>query len=384
LAFQAGKIEVPLFAQGLLCKGRRFIFTRYGQRMSYEIIKSDILEDKQLILDFWNRNNPNRLDEKFDWMYLSNPDGLASTWLVKHSESSGIVGMASVFPRTFRYKDKTYKGGIQGDFFISSKHRSFGPALMLIRAIIKSFEESDYDFLLTLPNKKAEPIFKRAGYNYLGVIKKCTRLFDAKRLLIEKAPIPHFLSNLIGPIANQLVKLIYPDTWFFNLGRFDTKIAATLDFNIQYISRLYHQNYFATDKNTDYLKWKYEKDPDDDHKFFYIMDASRQVVGCIVFCIEDGDYVQIREILYPQDPSILAALMCLFFNETKRRNYKYAYAQIYENSGILTSSNNLDLTISGHGRNVFYIINSAKPTVSQLNTYLHSACFNLFTSDEDT
>jgi hypothetical protein len=351
--------------------------------MSYEIIKSDILRDKQTILDFWNDNHENKLDEKFDWMYLSNPDGLASTWLVKHSDSSDIVGMASVFPRIFRYKDKTFKGGIQGDFLVHSKHRSFGPALMLIRTIAKSLEDTDYDFFLLFPNEKAEPIFKRAGYNYLGVTKKYSRLFNITRLLSDKTPIPHFLSKLIGPTANQLVKLIYPDTWFFNLGRFETKIVNTLDFDTQHLFSLYHKSCFATDKTKDYLKWKYEKDPKNDNKFFYIRDVSQRVVGCIVFCVEDSNHVHVREILHTQEPSILGALLGLFLKQIKKANCEYAYALIYENSGILTSSNNLDLTVSNHGRKIYYMINPSKSTEAQLDSYLHSPFFNLFTSDQD-
>jgi hypothetical protein len=352
--------------------------------MSYEIIKSDTLKDQQIILDFWNNNHKKILDEKFSWMYCSNPDGLASTWLVKHSESSNIVGMMSSFPRRFRYKDITFKGGIQGDFLIHRKHRSLGPALMLLKATVESLENSDYDFLLAFPNKKAEPVFKRAGYSCLGVTKKYSRLFDISRLLADKTPMPNILLKLASPISNQLIKLIYPDTWFFNLGRFETMITDTLDFDIQHLSCLYHQSCFATDKTNDYLKWKYENDPDDDNKFFYIRDASQRVVGCIVFCGEDSNYVHVREILHTQETNILAALLGLFFKQIKKTNCEYAYALIYENSGILASSNNLDLTISEHGRKIFYMINPRKPTETKLDSYLHSPHFNLFTSDQDT
>jgi hypothetical protein len=192
------------------------------------------------------------------------------------------------------------------------------------------------------------------------------------------------LSKFVSPISNQLVKLIYPDTWAFNLGRFEEKITNTLDFDIQHLSNLYHQNCFATDKTKDYLKWKYESDPDDDNKFFYIKNASQHVVGCIVFCIEPSNYVQVREILHTQDPCILTALMGLFFKHAKKANCEYAYAQIYEKSGILTSSNNLDLTVSNHGRKIFYVTNPSKSTEAQLDNYLHSPYFNLFKSDEDS
>jgi hypothetical protein len=254
---------------------------------------------------------------------------------------------------------------------------------MLIRAIAKSLEDTDYDFFLLFPNEKAEPIFKRADYKYLGMTKKYMRVFNVTLLLTDKTPIPIFLSKLISPALNQLVKLIYPDTWFFNLGRFETKTTKTLDFETQYLSSLYHQNCFATDKTKDYLKWKYENTPGSENIFFYIIDTSQRVVGCIVFCVEASNNVQIREILHTQEPSILEALLGLFFKHIKKFKYEYAYALIYENSSILTSSNYLDLTISDYRRKVFYITNPSKSTEAQLNDYLHSPFFNLFASDQD-
>jgi hypothetical protein len=254
---------------------------------------------------------------------------------------------------------------------------------MLIRTIAKALSDSDYDFFLSFPNKKAAPIFKRAGYNFLGLARKYIRLFDTSQLLVNKTPIPDSLSQLISPVLNQLVKLIYPDTWIFNLGRFETRITNSLDFDIQHLSTLYHQSCFATYKTIDYLKWKYEKDPNNKNSYFYIRDSSLHVVGCIVFCVDDSHLVQVRDILYTQDQSILPALLSLFFKKAKKSNYEYAYTLLYENSGILTSHNNLDLTITKHRREIFYMTNPAKSSKSQLEKYLHSPCFNLFASDQD-
>jgi hypothetical protein len=352
--------------------------------MSYEIIKSDIHEDGDTIIGLWNKNNEKKIDQKFDWMYLSNPDGLASTWLVKQQETSDIVGMASVFPRNFRFNDRVYKAGIQGDFFIQKDHRSFGPALMLIRAIVKSLENSDIDFLYAFPNRQAKPIFRRAGYNYLGATKKHIRLLNINRLLADKTNLPNSLLNIVGPISNQLIKLIYPDTWVFNFGRFETRITNTIDFDIEYLLSKYHESCFTTEKTDYYLKWKYENDPDDNNLFFYIKDNALRVLGCIVFCIEPNNIIQIREILHTHNQSTLAALLALFFKHIKKWDVEYAYAQIYENSGFLAPSNHLDLTLSDQGRKIVYTLNPNRQMSSQISKLLHSNAFCLFSSDEDS
>jgi hypothetical protein len=352
--------------------------------MSYEILKADIQKDRQAILDFWNSHNDKPLDEKFDWFYQSNPDGPATTYLVKHSDTPGYVGIASVFPRKFQFKEESFTAGIQGDFFIQSNHRSFGPALMLIRAIVNSLEDSDLDFLYCFPNRKAEPIFRRAGYEYLGATKKYTRLFDIRRLLAEKTPIPDNLASAISPIANLLVNFKYPDMWTFNFGRFETGITNKLDFDIDHLSTQYHKSWFSSHKTRSYLEWKYEQDPDDDNKFFYLKDNSGRVVGCIVYCHEENNLVHIREILHTEDQYTLSSLIGLFYKKIRQSNCEYVYAQIYENSGILRTTNNLDLTVSDQGRKIYFSANTNKESHRRITHLLRSSHFCLSSSDEDT
>lgn len=352
--------------------------------MSYEIIKADIDQDRDAIIEFWDSHNEKTIKPKFDWFYKDNPDGEATTFLVKHAETPGYVGMASVFPRKFAYKDELYTAGIQGDFFIQNKHRTFGPALMLIRTIINSISELDLDFLFAFPNRKAEPIFRRAGYDYLGSTKKYTRLFKIERLLTDKTPIPDSLAKLISPVTNQLVNLSYPDAWTFNLGRFSARVTDKLDFNMDHLLDEYQKSWFTSLKTTTYLSWKYEQDPDDENQFFYITNRSNQVVGCIIFCFEHPNLIQIREILHTQDQYTLSALIGLFFKHMNRDNCEYAYAQLYEHSGILRAYNNLDLTIADQGRKVACALNKDKETYDKVSRLLHSPQFCLTKSDEDS
>lgn len=352
--------------------------------MSYEVIKADIHRDRRAIIEFWDSHNDKKLGPKFDWIYTSNPDGEASTFLLKHSELEGYVGMASVFPRKFAIKNETYTGGIQGDFYIQSKHRTFGPALMLIRAILNAITELDLDFLYAFPNRKAEPIFRRAGYEYLGSTKKYIRLFNTQRLLKEKTPIPDSLVKWFGPLANGLINGSYPDAWTFNFGRYRTRVSSTLDFDVEHLLNDYQAGWFTSLKSKTYLAWKYEQDPDDDNLFFYISDRTDKVVGCIVFCIEQPNLVQIREILHTQDQYTLHALIGLFFKRMRTENHEYAYAQIYENSGILRAYNNLDLTVSDQGRKIAYAVNGNRKTSERVSRLLHSPSFCLTKSDEDS
>jgi predicted N-acetyltransferase YhbS len=351
--------------------------------MSYHVFKADYSTDKNLILDFWNQHNKKKLDNKFSWIYQSNPHGVATTWLLRHEDDTKIVGMASVFPRVFRYRDKTFTAGIQGDFFVDNKHRSFGPALMLIREIINSVEELDYHFLFAFPNKNAEPIFRRAGYTQLGRINKYTRLFDLSRLLSEKNILPQGLVSILSPVLNQITNIAYPDAWIFNYGRYDIEITKSLDCDLDDLMESYHQNTFSTHKSKEYISWKYEKDPDDTNLYF-LLKENNKVVGYIVFCVEEDRFVYLREIIHNQTPVVLSTLLALFFKKVKNLNCEYAYAQIYEKSNLLLSANNLDLAESKQDSKLVYLVNKGKKDSESVDRLIKSRHFNLFKSDEDS
>jgi hypothetical protein len=352
--------------------------------MSYKIVLKDCYADKDSIIQFWNANNKKKLDEKYAWFYESNPDGAANVWLVKHEESNETVGMGSLFPRRFQFGNQIVNAAVHGDFFIHSNHRSFGPALMLIRAIARSIVDLNYDFIYGFPNIKAEPIIKYAGYTRLGQTRKYTRLFKVDRLLHEKLSIPIFASKILGPISSQFLQLLYPDSWIFNFGRYRTNVTRRLDSDIDTLLDAYRHTCYTTFKSQEYLNWKYADDPDDENFFFTIHDKNGQIAGCIAYCHSEQNTIAIREILHPPDHRKLYDLLALFFKYAVAQNAEYAYVQLYENSYILTQHNNLDLFDTNEGQSIYYLINPQHEQKERLQKLIKSPRLNLYKTDQDT
>jgi hypothetical protein len=352
--------------------------------MSYTIIPADCIEDKDSIIRFWNANNTKHLDEKYAWFYQANPDGIAKVWLVKHEESNQTIGMGSLFPRRFQFGNQIVNAAVHGDFFIHSNHRSFGPALMLIRSIARSIVDSDYDFIYGFPNIKAEPIVKYAGYTRLGQTRKYTRLFKVDRLLRDKLSIPAFASTILGTIANPLLRLLYPDGWIFNFDRYRTQVTRRLDSDIDPLLDAYRNTCYTTFKSREHLNWKYTDDPDDNNLFFTIHDRNGHIAGCIPFCHGENNTIVIREILHPPEHRILYDLLALFFKYAAAQNAEYAYVQIYENSYILTQHNNLDLFDTREGQSIYCLINPQLEEKDELLRLITSPRLNLYKTDQDT
>ncbi|MCU7827488.1 MAG: GNAT family N-acetyltransferase [Candidatus Thiodiazotropha sp. (ex Myrtea sp. 'scaly one' KF741663)] len=351
--------------------------------MKYSVAQVDILKEKEAIINFWNENNQKKLNEKFSWIYESNPDGSANVWLLTDNESSDIVGMVTLFPRNFEYSGKTYRAGILGDFYIQKYHRSFGPALMLIRTVTESFETLNFDFIYGFPNTSATPVLRRAGFTQLGRLVKYVRLFNIERLLQSKIINSTIITQLISIFAKPFISLLYPDTWNYNYGRYNFSVSNSIHLGINDLIDNYNETCFSTQKSYKYLNWKYEQDPDDDNIFFNMFDKHEKCIGCVVFRL-DSNTVEIRELIHTDNPRQTADLLSGFFKYVKRKKAEYAYLIPYENSCILSLVSDLQLSRGDRFGAIVFLTNKQKDFNGEITKLLTASKINLYLTDQDT
>jgi hypothetical protein len=117
-----------------------------------------------MLLNFLQANLPALPHQRrFDWLYRSNPDGLAWSWFVC-ADSGEVVGAASLFPRSMWIGDRQERCAQVGDFAISVKHRSLGPALLLQRATFSPVDLGEIAFCYDCPPHDAGmSTFRRLG-----------------------------------------------------------------------------------------------------------------------------------------------------------------------------------------------------------------------------
>lgn len=350
---------------------------------NYKIIAADTLRDKEPILQFWNSHNEKKLDEKYAWIYESNPDGIAETWLLKNDESPDILGIATLFPRYFQNNNVLYKSGILGDFFIHPKHRTLGPAVMLLNAIISSMNELGLSFIYGFPNERAEPVLKRVGFKALGDCVRYVKLFDIERLLIEKLSIPPSIARILAPIGNQLLKTHDWSACFRKRRKIKILHTSAPNPDVESLLTKHHDIYFSARKSYDYLKWKYASDPDDKNYFFHLYDGNENISGCIVYRF-DYTTVDIREVLYGYEQSKLIDLLTQFFKYIGNKNIEYAYIEGYEECGLFTRMRDLKLQTSKTKRSIYILINPNHNDSETLAALLASDRINLLITDQDT
>ncbi len=117
-----------------------------------------------MLLSFLQSNLPALPHQRrFEWLYRANPDGPAWSWFVC-ADSDQIVGAASLFPRSMWVGNQLQRCAQVGDFAISVKHRSLGPALLLQRATFSPADRGEVAFCYDCPPHDAGmSTFRRLG-----------------------------------------------------------------------------------------------------------------------------------------------------------------------------------------------------------------------------
>jgi hypothetical protein len=103
--------------------------------------------------------------EFFDRAYPSAVRSGGKSWVGLDAEGRLVMHVAR-FPRRFTLGDRTIVGGVLLDLIAAKSHRTFVPALTLMRQMTTDSKgERDVDFLYATPNAQAGALLKAAGFS---------------------------------------------------------------------------------------------------------------------------------------------------------------------------------------------------------------------------
>ena len=157
----------------------------------YRIDPGDIDRDRETLLAVWHGNlgldGPMR--QKYDWFYKQAPHGRPLVHLLRHEPEGRVVGVASAGRRRMLCAGKEVRAGVMVDLAVMPEHRALGPAILLQESLVRDAAAS-FDFLYGFPNRKAVPVFKRAGFRQLGEMVRRVRILRHSKYLARRWPQP--------------------------------------------------------------------------------------------------------------------------------------------------------------------------------------------------
>lgn len=128
-----------------------------------------------------------------EWLYAENPAGPPETYLLRWGTTP--VGVATVSPRLMHLNGIALTAGFLVDFVVAPEHRSFFPALLLQKEVLR-LTGNRYALLFGTPNPRSEAVVKRAGYRCVGRMVRFARVLKVEPYLSRYLPL--WVSTPVG------------------------------------------------------------------------------------------------------------------------------------------------------------------------------------------
>jgi hypothetical protein len=274
--------------------------------MPLQIRRAELEGDRSEIIGLIRRYLAPTSDERrFAWLYCDSPHGIARAWLACDETSGTAVGMAAAFPRQMYFDGDKRIGLVLGDFCMSEKYRSIGPALSLQRACLEGIGEVPFAFCYDFPSLSMMAIYKRLGIQQTGRLVRWAKPLRAERKLESIVRVKPVAKGL-GAVAN--LALAYRG-WEGGSNVCDLVLQGGPcgeDFNAFDREMCWRRGIF-TARTADYLNWRYIANPIVSHEILQARRAGA-LIGYAVFT-RNGEQAGIVDLDAIEEPAVVAKLL---------------------------------------------------------------------------
>lgn len=304
----------------------------------YSVEEADLVQDRERIIDLWSRNLPSHTAEehraRFDWHYAGNPLPGRRLFLAHHRPSDRIIGTSGLGIRQLFLNGTETIGGIAIDFAVDEGHRTLQPAIYLARAITKTIG-SGVDFVYSLPNFNARPVFKRLGYTEVAPFRRFVKVLDST-VFLRRNPRLSSVAPVVGLPANAARKV----SDAFRRGFANALEAKELAWSDPRINSLWESmgssESIVGDRRSPYLDWRFAQCPLHDHELVGFIEPSRsEMVGYAVVYRNDEGHLKVPDLFLRPDASAARALMSLSHWADRHRASSVAFEVIRPSESII-------------------------------------------------
>jgi hypothetical protein len=303
--------------------------------VKYKIIAvENILEHKSDILSLWKRNLYD-CPERFAWLYEQNPLGTALTWLAVREDTGEAVGCSSLYPCLFHVNGKTIKVGTVVDYGVDEKHRVFGPAISIIKAITTYLKTTNNEFNISFgyPSRIATAAIQRGGYKLIGASNYWVKILRSEYKIAKYIKVK-FPSHVIGLMIDLVLSFL--DTMRTTPCSEELEIE-TVDSCDERFDALWEnsksQYKIVPFKNKEYLNWRYSQCRTRKYRYFCLCDKKdKSLKGYIMYSILDNE-ANIKDI-FPVHTEYLQHLLLMFSRQMRKDNMFCITLSYYGNEYI--------------------------------------------------
>ena len=199
---------------------------------------------------------------------------------------------------------KPIYAGIIGDFIVDKNHRGYGPALKLQREVLSKVNDFGYIFNYAAPNKFGAPIVSRVGYKEIGKYKLYVK--PLKTVILPKKYLPRYLqSNILLNIIDFFSSIVSKEKRVKDKFGYSIEMPDLFDERFDVLwEKASKQFNIIGERSSKFLDWRYKQSCLHDYKIFCILDDEKELVGYIVYSVEDNICFVSDMLFLPTDNSI--------------------------------------------------------------------------------
>jgi len=231
-------------------------------------------------------------------------------------------------PRRVKLNGKQTLAGIVGDFMVEKQFQVFGPALQLIKTVIKDYPKLGFQFLYTFPNQASEKVALRAGFQKIGLVSRFVKPLKTKHQLTKY--IHPTLANLVAPGFELGLKLLSKETYIRAKGTFSEINQLNPDYNL-FWKEIENQWSTLGERGSEYLKWRYFKNPlYRFHMFTHNEPLNGSILGYIIFTVLNNN-ADIFDILVGKEEN-LQEILAKFLKISRKTGYHTVSIRVFQNN----------------------------------------------------
>jgi hypothetical protein len=282
----------------------------------YVLVPGNPDSDREDVL-LLGRYLPALTEDRYVKYYSEHPLGPPHFVLARTAQTREPIGMAALFPGKLRISGQSVVAGIAGDLSVAPPHRSLGPALLLERALLEGLGQSELRFAYAMPNRAAEPVFRRVGYTEIGRMTRFVKPLKtefAVRAYVSRAPLAHVSSKLLDAAISATSREHWqlPSRSFVveRWTRFDERVSSLC-------SLAFERHRVVGERTPELLNWKYELLPGSRQRFSLLVARQGDALRGYLVTLDRDGIRHVVDLLF-DSRRILSALLAELTHQARR------------------------------------------------------------------
>lgn len=239
--------------------------------------RGDIRPHREEVIQLYERSGKTHFRSLFDWYYRSEGQETPTSWLLRNRQGR-ICGLCSVTIRVLQAGSSTVRAGVSGNLLVDRSNGMYHGALALVRSMKSLVTDGEIDILLGIPNRLAQPVFDRVGFQEIGRWQTHACLHRSRDLLRSRFGVAGTLASPLVDLGAAAHRAI---AGWLHVPASGLKVR---DLSEDELGKIPLQNWSTGDRivahlSPDYLKWRYLRNPADRYALAGIVATTGELCG---------------------------------------------------------------------------------------------------------